>query len=97
MHLTVVSLVIPVCRNEGTLSITYNKVTNVFNNELNSYKPEFIFINDGSDDGSLNELLLLKKKDSSIKIISATFESLFATFLGRSQLFQYTQIQDRHV
>ncbi len=70
MHLTVVSLVIPVCRNEGTLSITYNKVTNVFNNELNSYKPEFIFINDGSDDGSLNELLLLKKKDSSIKIIS---------------------------
>lgn len=70
MHLTVVSLVIPVCRNEGTLSITYNKVTNVFNNELNSYKPELIFINDGSDDGSLNELLLLKKKDSSIKIIS---------------------------
>ena len=70
MHLTVVSLVIPVCRNEGTLSITYNKVTNVFNNELNSYKPEFIFINDGSDDGYLNELLLLKKKDSSIKIIS---------------------------
>lgn len=70
MHLTVVSLVIPVCRNEGTLSITYNKVTNVFNNELNSYKPEFIFINDGSDDGSLNELLSLKNKDSSIKIIS---------------------------
>jgi glycosyltransferase involved in cell wall biosynthesis len=70
MHLTVVSLVIPVCRNEGTLSITYNKVTNVFNNELNSYRPEFIFINDGSDDGSLNELLSLKNKDSSIKIIS---------------------------
>jgi glycosyltransferase involved in cell wall biosynthesis len=70
MRLATVSLVIPVCRNEGTLSITFDKVMNVFNNELTGYKPEFVFINDGSDDGSLNELLLLKKRDPSIKIIS---------------------------
>lgn len=70
MHLATVSIVIPVCRNEGTLSITYDRVMHVFNNELNGYKPEFVFINDGSDDGSLNELLLLKKRDHSIKVIS---------------------------
>lgn len=68
--LTIVSLVIPVYRNEGSLKITYEKVIHVFNNELKEYQPEFVFINDGSDDGSLNELIELKRKDSSIKIIS---------------------------
>jgi dolichol-phosphate mannosyltransferase len=67
---TIVSLVIPVYRNEFSLKITYDKVLDVFRNELPLYSPEFIFINDGSDDGSLNELLALKKNDPSIRIIS---------------------------
>lgn len=58
-----ISFIIPVFRNRGTISITYDRICEHINFNLKNYKPHFIFVNDGSDDGSLEEILHLKKKD----------------------------------
>lgn len=67
-----VSIVIPVYRNENSLLITYQQLRDLFNFELNYYNLEIIFVNDGSDDNSLQILKKLKEQDSTIKIISFT-------------------------
>lgn len=59
------SLVIPVYNEKGNLIPLYNEIRSVMK-KLGSY--EIIFVNDGSKDGSLEELL--KIKDSSVKIIN---------------------------
>ncbi|NJK95840.1 MAG: glycosyltransferase family 2 protein [Bacteroidales bacterium] len=66
------SIIIPVYFNEGTIYKTYKLVseeleTNTF---VNSF--EFIFIDDGSKDGSLEELLKVKSERSEVKIIKFT-------------------------
>src|ERR1700739_1892646 len=65
-----ISICFAVYQNQGALTQLYNEITH----ELITYFPEdtyeLIFVNDGSKDNSLNELLELKKKDSRIKIIS---------------------------
>lgn len=63
-----ISFVIPVFRNEGSIISTYEKVL-VLINQLH-FKYEFIFINDGSDDQSIEELLLLHEKDQQVKVLS---------------------------
>lgn len=63
-----VSFVIPVFRNEGSITTTYEKLTDLMVNQNLDY--EFVFINDGSDDNSLNELITLHQRDSKVKIIS---------------------------
>lgn len=63
-----VSFVIPVYRNEGSITPTFDKLTDLMVNHNLDY--EFVFINDGSDDNSLNELIALHQRDSKVKIIS---------------------------
>lgn len=63
-----VSFVIPVYRNEGSITPTFDKLTDLMLNHNLDY--EFVFINDGSDDNSLNELMTLHQRDSKVKIIS---------------------------
>jgi dolichol-phosphate mannosyltransferase len=63
-----VSFVIPVFRNEGSITPTYEKLMDLMVNQKLDY--EFVFINDGSDDNSLNELITLHQIDSKVKIIS---------------------------
>jgi dolichol-phosphate mannosyltransferase len=67
-----ISFVIPVYRNEKTVVSTYENIKDLFSKELSFYQYEFIFINDGSDDHSLEELLNLREKDKQVKIISFT-------------------------
>ena len=67
-----ISIIIPVYRNEGSLSITYDRIINLFKSELNDYELELIFVNDGSDDSSLEILISLKSKDNAIRIINFT-------------------------
>lgn len=62
------SFVIPVFRNEGSIIPTYEKLVD-FLSPL-QLEQEFIFVNDGSDDGSIEELLELYQKDSGVKVIS---------------------------
>ena len=62
------SFVIPVFRNSGSIQPTYQKIIHLLAKLMLDY--EFIFINDGSDDNSINELIEIFNKDKSVKVIS---------------------------
>lgn len=66
------SFVIPVYRNERAVTITYQKLRAMAEKDLPSYAREFVFVDDGSDDNSLPELLQLKAADPSVRIVSFT-------------------------
>lgn len=65
-----ISIVIPVYRNEGSLNQTYDQVNELFNSSLSGYALEIIFVNDGSDDGSIEILRSLYKLDQRVRIIN---------------------------
>lgn len=68
-----ISFVIPVFRNEGSLALTYQKIISLFEEGLRNYQYEIIFVNDGSDDNSLAELLDIKAKDADrVTVLSFT-------------------------
>src|SRR5688572_21471739 len=67
-----ISFVIPVYRNERAITLTYEKIKGALAGELSGYDYEFVFVDDGSDDGSLAELLRLREKDTRVRIISFT-------------------------
>jgi glycosyltransferase involved in cell wall biosynthesis len=81
-----VSFVIPVFRNEGSIIPTYEKLTELMVNQNLDY--EFVFINDGSDDNSLNELIILHQRDSKVKIISFSrnFGQVSAVIAGLKEI-----------
>lgn len=82
-----ISFVIPVFRNEGSLKPTYLEITNVLKESRIDYDYEFYFVNDGSDDGSLKELLGIRDMDSKVKVIelSRNFGQVQAITAGLSQ------------
>lgn len=65
-----ISFIIPVYRNEGSIMPTYDKVSALFKNGVLDFEYELCFIDDGSDDKSLEELKQLRAKDTQVKIIS---------------------------
>jgi glycosyltransferase involved in cell wall biosynthesis len=69
----IISVIIPVYQNEGSLEPLYERIVNLENllaeKELGL---ELIFINDGSTDNSLQKLLNIKQKRPQTKIISLT-------------------------
>ncbi len=67
-----ISVCFAVYNNEGALAILYRKTVRELETHFPQYEFELIFVNDGSGDNSLNELLDLKKEtgDPRIKIIS---------------------------
>lgn len=67
-----VSFVIAVYHNEGALSKTHEKIRSVFLSELAQHDYEIIFVDDGSKDGSLAEILYLREKDNRVKVITFT-------------------------
>ncbi len=67
-----ISLVIPVFRNEGSLQPTYQQVLSLFKEQLTDFDYEFIFVNDGSDDNSMQELLQIRSADPKVKVIDFT-------------------------
>ena len=52
-----IDFVIPVYRNEGALRPTHDQLQEMLTGPLKGYAGEFIFVDDGSDDASLDELL----------------------------------------
>ena len=52
-----ISFVIPVYRNERAVTLTYQQIRQVLASDLAGYAYEIVFVDDGSDDGSLQELL----------------------------------------
>ena len=51
---------------------THGKIRTIFANAFAQHEYEIIFVDDGSKDGSLQELLSLKEQDSRIKVITFT-------------------------
>jgi dolichol-phosphate mannosyltransferase len=70
MSKSTISFIIPVFRNEGSIGITYTKITELFSEKLPNFACEFVIVNDGSDDGSWNEIAKLAAGDNRIKALS---------------------------
>ena len=66
------SFVIPVYRNERAVTLTYQKLRAMAERDLPRYSREFLFVDDGSDDNSLNELLQLRAVDPDVRVVSFT-------------------------
>ncbi len=67
-----IAFVIPVYRNARAVTLTYEKLTGLFAGPLQSWQYTIVFVDDGSDDGSLEELQGLRAKDARVKVISFT-------------------------
>lgn len=67
-----ISFVIAVYRNEGAISKTYENIKAIFASVLIEYEYEIVFVDDGSDDNSLHEILEIRNGDSHIKAITFT-------------------------
>src|SRR5262245_42966414 len=68
----IISFVIPVYRNEHAVTLTHQRTKEMLASQLPSYDYEFVFVDDGSDDNSLNELLEIRKSDPKVRVISFT-------------------------
>jgi glycosyltransferase involved in cell wall biosynthesis len=66
------SFVVPVYRNERALTVTHDQLSKLLAEKLATYDAELVFVDDGSDDGSLAELKTLRDKDPRVKILSFT-------------------------
>ncbi len=82
-----ISFVIPVLNEEKTLFQLYSRIGKV----MHSLKVDFeiIFVDDGSIDSSLNQMLELKKKDDKVKII--TFRKNFGKSAALTEGFEMAQ------
>lgn len=82
-----ISFVVAVYRNAGAITHTYQKIRSVFDTDLKEHDYEIIFVDDGSDDGSLQEILQLRESDNRIKAITFTrnFGQMAAMLAGFAQ------------
>jgi glycosyltransferase involved in cell wall biosynthesis len=84
--MSLISICYAVYQNEGALAILYNRTVEALETNFPHHEFEFVFVNDGSKDNSLNELLEIKKNtgDERIRIISFSrnFGQLAAILAG---------------
>jgi glycosyltransferase involved in cell wall biosynthesis len=82
-----ISFVIPVYRNERAVTLTYQQIRQVMATDLSAYAYEVVFVDDGSDDGSLNELLAIRAADANVRVVSFTrnFGQMSAILAGFKQ------------
>ena len=81
------SIVIAVYCNEGAISRTHEKLLSLFEGPLAGYAPEIVYVDDGSPDNSLSELLQLKGSDPRVKVLTFTrnFGQMAAMLAGFKQ------------
>jgi glycosyltransferase involved in cell wall biosynthesis len=82
-----ISFVIPVYRNERAVTVTYQQIRQVMGGDLAAYGYEIVFVDDGSDDGSLAELLAIRVSDPHVRVVSFTrnFGQMAAILAGFKQ------------
>ncbi len=85
--MSLISYVIPVYNNAGSLVPTWEAIRALFDGPLAAHKCEVIFINDGSKDASLEEIRGLAAADSRVLALSFTrnFGQLSAMLAGYRQ------------
>jgi dolichol-phosphate mannosyltransferase len=81
------SFVIPVYRNAGALTLTYEKLRGVLHTQLPEWAYEIVFVDDGSDDGSPEELRALRDRDGNVRVVTLTrnFGQMAAILAGLKQ------------
>jgi polyisoprenyl-phosphate glycosyltransferase len=67
-----ISIVVAVYHNEGAITKTHAAIQKVFQDALPRHEYELIFVDDGSTDGSLKEILDLREADPHVKAITFT-------------------------
>ncbi len=72
MKMKTISFVIAVYHNEIAVTKTYEKIHELFKTQLSNYDFNINFVDDGSTDNSLNELLALRERDKRVRIITFT-------------------------
>ena len=84
--LKLISIIIPIYNEEKNIPLLFAGLKKTFSN-LSQYAFEIIFINDGSADGSLNELKKIAEADERARIIdfSRNFGKEMATTAGINQ------------
>ena len=68
----IISFVVPVYRNKQTVSVTCETIASLFKSHIRDLDYEIVFVDDGSDDGSLEELLRLHNENAHVKVIELT-------------------------
>ena len=86
-----ISVVVAVYQNKGSLEATHAGIREQFEGPLNDYRYEVIFVDDGSPDGSLDELRAIRASDPCVKII--TFTRNFGQMAAMLAGFQEAQGQ----
>lgn len=78
------SIVVPIYHNELNIPYTIPELKKVSTDLEKEYEVEFIFVNDGSKDGSLRLLIVEAQKDKRIKVVnlSRNFGSMAAIQAG---------------
>lgn len=80
-----ISVVIPVFNNRETVGETLQRIINLHENKLETFALEVVFIDDGSSDGSWDELLRiqsLKPRIVSLAKLSRNFGQVYAILAG---------------
>ncbi|WP_377278868.1 glycosyltransferase family 2 protein [Rhizobium sp. R86522] len=67
-----VSVVVAVYQNEGSLTKTHQEIAELFANSMPEIALEWVFVNDGSTDGSLDELRQIRANDDRVRVITFT-------------------------
>ncbi len=67
-----ISVVVPVFNNQGTLRKTFDGIVEHFRSKLARHTFEIIFVDDGSKDGSADELLSLRREHAEAKLLFFT-------------------------
>ena len=77
-----VSFVVPCYNEEESLPIFYKEACHVSDILRKEYQAEaeFIFIDDGSSDGTVKELRKLRKKDDRVRFYSLLQEGTYAKY-----------------
>lgn len=65
-----ISVVVPCFNEEKVIRLLFEEVNKIFDNELKGNKLEYIFIDDGSKDGTLSVLRNLSEENRNVKYIS---------------------------
>ena len=67
-----ISFVLPVFRNAGAVTLTYDKLRALFETDLTAWAYQIVFVDDGSDDGSPEELRRIRQGDDRVRVITLT-------------------------
>ena len=82
-----ISFCVAVYQNRGAVSLTHEKIKSVFAEALKDDEYEIVFVDDGSTDGSLDELIALHHADPSVRVVTFTrnFGQMAAILAGMAE------------